>query len=69
MPRTVTDRRMLTINEFCRAVGISRSGFYLLRSKGVAPRFLRLGDGKRASVRIPVEEVAAWTSRRLSSAA
>ena len=45
----VAERRMISIEEFCEAVGISRPGFFLLKGQGCAPRFLRLGDGKTAA--------------------
>lgn len=51
--------RPLSIPEFCRFVGVSRSLYYRLARLGLAPRCLRLG--RRVLIR--AEEVAAWMER------
>jgi hypothetical protein len=33
----------LTIDEFCKAFGISRSLYYILRRQGLGPREMRFG--------------------------
>jgi predicted DNA-binding transcriptional regulator AlpA len=36
-------RLALTIDEFCKAFGISRSLYYILRRQGLGPREMRFG--------------------------
>jgi len=65
MKSTSTDRKSITIDEFCRENGLTRRGFYSLLSRGCAPRVMKLGNTQRAPVRIPVEERDAWVKRHL----
>jgi predicted DNA-binding transcriptional regulator AlpA len=37
-------RLALTIDEFCKAFGISRSLYYILRRQGLGPREMRFGS-------------------------
>lgn len=50
----------LSIIEFCRFIGISRSLYYRLRLLGLGPRVLRLGR----RVLIPAHEVIPWLKSR-----
>jgi predicted DNA-binding transcriptional regulator AlpA len=49
-----------SVQEFCALHGISRSYFYLLVQRGLAPRTMRLGS----RVLISVEEATRWRAER-----
>ncbi len=51
--------RMLTVQDFCEEVGVSRSTFYDWRAKGRAPRCLKLPNGE---IRIRRTEADRWLS-------
>ncbi len=51
--------RAYTIDTFCRTHEISRSEYYLLRKRGLAPAEIRLGR----KVLISVEAAAKWRER------
>lgn len=48
-----------TVDEFCRAHGISRALFYILAKKGKAPDIMRAGR----RVLIPAESARQWRER------
>lgn len=50
----------LSINDFCRAYGISRSLFYTMTMAGTAPATFKCGR----RVLIPVEAAREWLERR-----
>jgi excisionase family DNA binding protein len=50
---------MLTVQDFCEEVGVSRSTFYDWRAKGRAPRCLKLPNGE---IRIRRTEADRWLS-------
>lgn len=54
---TVRPRAMLTIEELCDELQISRSTFYDWRQKGRAPRCVRLPNG---ALRIRRTDFTAW---------
>src|ERR1700730_10417454 len=51
--------RSLTIPEFCRLHGISRSMYYVLRAQGCGPREMRIGR----IIRITVDANRDWQHR------
>ncbi len=53
--------RMVTVQEFCDALGVSRSTFYDWRAKGRALRCLKLPNGE---IRIRRTEVESWLDGR-----
>ncbi len=53
--------RMLTVQDFCEEVGVSRSTFYDWRAKGRAPRCLKLPNGE---IRIRRTEADRWLDGR-----
>jgi hypothetical protein len=59
------ERCALKIAEFCAAHRISRSKFYILKAKGLAPRITDV-DGAQI---ITVEDAAAWRRERAEAAA
>jgi len=59
------ERCAFKIAEFCAAHRISRSKFYILKAKGLAPRITDV-DGARI---ITVEDAAAWRRERAEAAA
>ena len=56
MQISAESKRAYSISEFCELHSLSRSMFYLLRSKGLAPRAMRVGR----RVLISVESAADW---------
>ncbi|MFD7655454.1 helix-turn-helix transcriptional regulator [Actinosynnema sp. NPDC059797] len=50
-------REKLTVAEFCKEMGISRSTFYEWRMKGRAPRCRKLPNGE---IRINRADVESW---------
>jgi predicted DNA-binding transcriptional regulator AlpA len=52
-----------SIEEFCHLHGFSRSFFYVLEQRGLAPRTMRLGT----RVLISVEEAARWRAERTTA--
>ncbi len=58
------ERCAFKISEFCEAHRISRSKFYLLKSKGLAPRITDV-DGAQI---ITVEDAARWRRERAEDA-
>lgn len=54
-----------SIDEFCRAYGISRGTFYNLERAGKAPKTLKLG-ARRV---VPVAAIEAWERSQLGEAA
>jgi hypothetical protein len=63
--RSSVKRHAFKIAEFCEAHRISRSKFYLLKSKGLAPRITDV-DGVQI---ITEEDAAAWRRERAEGAA
>jgi excisionase family DNA binding protein len=54
---TIDDNeRAFTIKEFCAAMGISRTTFYMLKREGRGPREMHIGG----AVRISPEARKAW---------
>jgi predicted DNA-binding transcriptional regulator AlpA len=47
---TTTTTGAFTIDEFCRAHGISRALFYKLRKQGRAPRIMQIGSKPLVSI-------------------
>jgi hypothetical protein len=62
--RSGIPRYAFKISEFCEAHAISRSKFYILKSKGLAPRITDL-DGAQV---ITIEDAAAWRKERAEDA-
>jgi predicted DNA-binding transcriptional regulator AlpA len=54
-----------SINEFCKAVGISVSYFYELKQANLTPRIMKLGTRRIISV----EEAQAWCRERTDASA
>ncbi|ATE57498.1 helix-turn-helix transcriptional regulator [Actinosynnema pretiosum] len=52
-----TNRKWLTVEEFCQEMGISRSTFNDWRAKGRAPRARKLPNGK---LRLDRSDVTTW---------
>ena len=52
-----SERVVYTIAEFCKAHGISKSGFYLLEKKNLTPRMMHVGTKRRL---ISVEAAEEW---------
>lgn len=57
MTTPITTRARLTIPEVCAELGISRSTFYEWRTKGVAPKCIKLPNGE---IRIRRDELERW---------
>ena len=55
--RVAATRKQLKIEDVCNELGISRSTFYEWRSKGRAPRCLKLPNGE---IRIRVADYERW---------
>jgi len=53
----------LTVAEFCQRWRLSRSGFYLMRQRGEAPRVVRVGGLLRISRVAELEWIAACEER------
>ena len=63
--KTSNDRRpMMTVDELCAFLGITRLRFQKLLAQGEAPEHIRMGFGKRAQLRFPEEAVEAWLEVR-----
>jgi len=62
-PATV-EKRALSVAEFCRSYGVSKSTFYKMVRDGVGPKLMKLGD----RTLISIEAVDEWR-RRLEGAA
>lgn len=43
------DLKLMSIPEFCKSYGISRSMFYILKKRGHAPRTIKLGKRRLVS--------------------
>ena len=54
-----------TIDEWCKIEKVSRSHFYCLRQRGLAPELMRVGG----RLRITHEAMAAWRRERTAQAA
>jgi hypothetical protein len=63
--RSSVKRHAFKIAEFCEAHRISRSKFYILKAKGLAPRITDV-DGVQI---ITEEDAAAWRRERAEAAA
>jgi predicted DNA-binding transcriptional regulator AlpA len=63
-PSSQIARRALSINEFCRAHGISRAMFYKLEKQGLAPRVMHVGSRRLIS-----DEAGAEWRRRMENQA
>ncbi|MET9313072.1 helix-turn-helix domain-containing protein [Kribbella sp. NPDC003505] len=57
MATPITTRARLTIPEVCAELGVSRSTFYEWRTKGVAPKCIKLPNGE---IRIRRDELERW---------
>jgi excisionase family DNA binding protein len=57
MTTPITLRTRLSIPEVCAELGISRSTFYEWRTKGVAPKCIKLPNGE---IRIRRDELERW---------
>ncbi|MFC4004884.1 helix-turn-helix transcriptional regulator [Prauserella oleivorans] len=54
---TATNRRHMTVDEFCEEIGIARSTFDDWRAKGRAPQCIKLPNGK---LRIRRSDYESW---------
>lgn len=52
------EKRNLSIQEFLKAYGLSKSNFYRLLAEGKGPKTLKLGKRRL----VPVAEAEAWMS-------
>jgi len=60
-PTPSTSRTKLTLREVCAELGVSRSTFYDWRSKGTAPRCIKLPNGE---LRVRRAELDRWLASR-----
>lgn len=60
----ITGRKAFSIDEFCRAHGISRAFFYKIAKSGKSPRLMKVGSRRLIS-----EEAAADWRRQMEAAA
>lgn len=56
----MSEKRTLTIEEFCQQVGIGRTLYYDLQERGLGPRVVRLGR----RVLITPESIEDWLRAR-----
>jgi excisionase family DNA binding protein len=59
---------MLTVDEFCKRMRISRQHFQRLLVEGEAPEHIRIGDGRVSQLRITEEAVERWIEARTRQA-
>ena len=63
-----SDRLLLRPGEVATRLGISRTVVYELIASGEIPS-IRIGSGKRRSVRVPVEDLRDWIAAQVATRA
>jgi hypothetical protein len=62
-PARDTGRAAFTLDEFCDAYRLSRSAFYKLKAKGLAPRLMHVDN----RIRITIEAATDWARQSETS--
>lgn len=64
MAKSIVERRVYSVSEFCQAHGICRATFYNLKRNGEAPRTMLVGG----RVMISFEAATIWRAEREAAA-